>query len=305
MRLARAQLPRFLAHLLFVCMRTNSMTRIYTCLLLALALGVVLPAVELRSDERPAIDAAHLEFFEAKIRPVLVKHCYECHSAEAEELEGGLALDSAAAVLAGGDSGPALVPGKPKESLLLDALNYGDIEMPPDGRLPKEVIADFERWIEMGAPDPRKGGQAPPVARRTIDIDEGRKFWAFQPVQPHAPPMSKNKEWPRTSIDAFVLAKLEEANLQPSDDADKATLIRRLYYDVIALPRRKNWTPRWATIPRKRLRSWSTACWPRSNSAYTGDVSGSTSPAMPTPTAAISTRPSTTPGGTATTSSPR
>ena len=201
-----------------------------------LLLALCLPGVIRAAEDESTSNTAGVEFFESKIRPMLVKHCYECHSAEADEIEGGLALDSAAAILTGGDSGAALVPGKPAESLLLDALNYGDIEMPPDGRLPKEVIADFEKWIEMGAPDPRQGGGAPQVIRREIDIEEGRKFWAFQPVQQRDPPATMNKTWARNSIDPFVLAKLEEAKLQPSPYAARATLIRRLYFDLIGLP---------------------------------------------------------------------
>lgn len=182
-----------------------------------------------------AEDAKKLEFFETRIRPVLVEHCYECHSVGAKEVKGSLVVDTAAGLLKGGDSGASLVPGKPDESLLLEALRYESVEMPPAGRLPENVIQDFERWIEMGAPDPR-GGDAGPVTRSKIDIEAGRQFWAFQSPQPHTPPMVTDANWPRSKIDAFVLKRLEDAKLKPAADADRETLARRLYYDLLGLP---------------------------------------------------------------------
>ncbi|MEO8499140.1 MAG: c-type cytochrome domain-containing protein, partial [Planctomycetota bacterium] len=154
-----------------------------------------------------AEDAKKLEFFETRIRPVLVEHCYECHSVGAKEVKGNLVVDTAAGLLKGGDSGASLVPGKPAESLLLEAIHFDGLEMPPAGRLPDNVIADFEKWIEMGAPDPR-GGDAGSVARSTIDIEAGRKFWAFQPPQAPVPPPVVDNAWPRSEIDSFVLARL-------------------------------------------------------------------------------------------------
>ncbi|MDA1053460.1 MAG: DUF1549 domain-containing protein [Planctomycetota bacterium] len=182
-----------------------------------------------------AEDAKKLEFFETRIRPVLVEHCYECHSVGAKEVKGSLVVDTAAGLLKGGDTGTSLVPGKPAESLLLQALRYEDLEMPPAGRLPENVIDDFERWIAMGAPDPR-GGDAGPVTRSKIDIEAGRKFWAFQPPQSHAPPTVADAQWPRCALDAFVLTRLEAAGLKPAADADRATLARRLYFDLLGLP---------------------------------------------------------------------
>jgi len=182
-----------------------------------------------------AEDAQQLKFFETRIRPVLVEHCYECHSVGAKEVKGSLVVDTAAGLLKGGDSGASLVPGKPSESLLLEALRYESIEMPPAGRLPENVIADFEKWIEMGAPDPR-GGDAGPVVRSMIDIEAGRKFWAFQPLRAHGSPPVADTQWPRSAIDAFVLAKLEGSGLKPAADADRETLARRLYYDLLGLP---------------------------------------------------------------------
>jgi hypothetical protein len=185
--------------------------------------------------EAPVIfSAAELDFFETRIRPVLVEHCYECHSAEADILQGGLLLDSGQGVLAGGDSGAALVPGNPAESLLLKALRYESFEMPPDGKLPDDVIADIERWIEMGAPDPRTGGVTP--LRPGIDIEEGRKFWCYQPIEPHAPPPVANAAWPYCVVDQFLLASLDERNLHPAADAQRADWLRRVTFDLIGLP---------------------------------------------------------------------
>ena len=154
-----------------------------------------------------------VEFFEKKIRPVLVQHCYECHSADAKKLRADLLLDTKGGMLGGGETGPAVVPGKPAESLLLSALRHEDYEMPPSGKLPKSVIADFEKWIAMGAPDPRRNDQ-PGVVQKRIDIEEGRKFWAFQPIREPMPPQTKNANWPRGDIDRFVLSKLEQNKAQ-------------------------------------------------------------------------------------------
>ncbi|MCA9118668.1 MAG: DUF1549 domain-containing protein [Planctomycetaceae bacterium] len=187
------------------------------------------------SDSSWAEDAKKLEFFETRIRPVLVEHCYECHSVGAKEVKGSLVVDTAAGMLKGGDSGASLVPGKPNDSLLIEALRYESVEMPPAGRLPEHIIRDFEKWIEMGAPDPR-GGDVGPITRTKIDIEAGRQFWAFQPPQPHAPPTVADTSWPRSEIDAFVLKRLEDEGLKPASDADRATLTRRLYFDLLGLP---------------------------------------------------------------------
>src|SRR5205814_3763526 len=122
-------------------------------------------------------------FFEQKIRPVLVQHCYECHSTQAKKVRGGLLLDTKAGLLKGGDSGPALVPGKVEESLLIKALRHEELAMPPKGKLPAAVIADFERWVALGAPDPRTGAEGSnPSARQAggMSLEDGRKFWAYR-----------------------------------------------------------------------------------------------------------------------------
>ena len=174
------------------------------------------------------------EFFESKIRPVLVQHCYECHSAEAATPKGGLLLDQRDATRGGGDSGPAVIPGKPGESHLLSALKYDGFEMPPKGKLPDSVIADFERWIQMGAPDPRSGDVAKkPTA---IDYAKAADFWAFKMPVKHAPPQVLDSAWPRGDIDRFVLHRLEDRQMKPAPQADRRTLIRRAYFDLIGLP---------------------------------------------------------------------
>ena len=182
-----------------------------------------------------AEDTKGLEFFENQIRPVLVKHCYECHSSQAKKVKGELLVDTKQGLLSGGETGAAVVPGKPEESLLLSAIKHADFEMPPQQKLPKKVINDFEKWISMGAPDPRTSGQAG-VMQKKIDLEAGRKFWAFQPIQHPAIPQVKQKNWVKDPLDAFILAKQEQRKIQPVRDADRWTLIRRLYFDLIGLP---------------------------------------------------------------------
>ena len=141
----------------------------FTILLLVGASGAVLAAEE---TAKPTPDElAAVEFFEAKIRPVLVKHCYECHSEKSEALKGGLRLDTRAGIRQGGDSGPTVVPGKTDDSLLLDALRFDGLEMPPNGKLSDAVIGDFEKWIKAGAVDPREGDAAPRASQ--IDLVTG------------------------------------------------------------------------------------------------------------------------------------
>jgi hypothetical protein len=181
--------------------------------------------------------AEELEFFEKKIRPVLVRECYECHSAEAakaNKLRGGLALDLREAARRGGESGPAVVPGNVEQSLLISALKHDSYVMPPTKKLSNEVIADFEQWIRRGAPDPRDGAATVTAA---IDYDRARReHWSFQPLGNPTPPTVRHAAWVRNDVDRFLLAKLEAAGLQPSPEADPATLLRRVYFDLIGLP---------------------------------------------------------------------
>ncbi|MEQ9409055.1 MAG: DUF1553 domain-containing protein [Fuerstiella sp.] len=199
--------------------------------LTAVLMMLRLPAVH--ADDR----AQQLEFFEARIRPVLVRHCYECHSAESDEVRGGLQLDSAAGLKKGGDSGPAVIAGQPDESPLIQALRYESSEMPPSGRLPSHIVRDFEKWVAMGMPDPRTEPLTTSTSGTTIDIAQGRQFWAFQPFQDHAPPSAGNAtdESP-SSIDAFIRAKLQQSGVQATPPANRTTLVRRLFFDLIGLP---------------------------------------------------------------------
>jgi cytochrome c553 len=201
------------------------------CWRYTVVISLILAAAALRADEP---DPAGIEFFEKKIRPVLVEHCYECHSATSEKLKGELRLDTRAGMMKGGESGAIVAPGKVDESLLIQALRYQGTEMPPKGKLPKEVIADFEQWVKLGLPDPREGEAKP--AGRTIDFAAGRKFWAFRPIASPALPAVKNAEWAKNEIDRFILAKLEEAGLAPSKPAERAALLRRASFDLIGLP---------------------------------------------------------------------
>ena len=186
-------------------------------------------------ERQDPVKAKGIEFFENKIRPVLSKYCYECHSAQSTKVRGGLLLDSKEGMLKGGDSGPALVPGKAKDSLFIKALRHeGDLQMPPRSKkLDDDVIADFVRWIDMGAPDPRKGKL---IAAKTIDIDKGRKFWSFQPLAQATPPTVKNQPWVRTDVDRFILAKLEANGLTPNQPTSRERLLRRAYFDLLGLP---------------------------------------------------------------------
>ena len=184
-------------------------------------------------------DGAQLEFFEKNIRSVLAAKCYKCHSAEADKVKGGLLLDTRDGIRQGGDTGHAVVPGNPAESLLLKALHYTDkdMSMPPEksgGKLPDKVIADFETWVKMGAPDPRDGPAA--VVKKEIDFTKAREFWAFKAPVAAPAPVVADKQWPRTDIDRFVLAGLEAKGLKPVADSDRRNLVRRVYFDLIGLP---------------------------------------------------------------------
>lgn len=202
-------------------------------------LGIVVGHCLLCSGQ-PAPADEGIAFFETKIRPVLVKHCYECHSADSDEVGGKLRLDSRDGLLSGGESGPAMVAGQPDSSLLIQAMRYDGMEMPPDGRLPDTVINDFVQWIESGATDPRVGQpQARDEGASSIAdqrLEDAREFWSFVPRGTPAVPEVNRQDWPRNSIDRFVLAGIESAQLKPAGDADARTLIRRLHFDLIGLP---------------------------------------------------------------------
>src|SRR4051812_36976947 len=170
-------------------------------------------------------------FFEAKIRPLLISRCYECHSAESQKVKGGLKLDSRESLLKGGDSGAVIVAGKPEKSLLIKAVSYADpeLQMPPKHKLAQDEIALLERWVAIGAPDPRRNSGSPSGSATNT-------HWAFQPIRDPQLPTVKNRRWVNAPIDYFVLAKLEAQGLRPNFSADKRTLIRRATLDLTGLP---------------------------------------------------------------------
>ncbi|WP_417848114.1 DUF1553 domain-containing protein [Thalassoglobus sp.] len=187
-------------------------------------------------DEENSVSEVGLDFFEKKIRPVLVEHCYECHSADSKIVRGGLLVDSAEAFRKGGDSGESVVPGKPGEGTLLDALKHETFEMPPKQKLPEQVISDFEAWIAMGAPDPREATSKAAAKKMGMDLETGRQFWSFKPLRKVTLPKVQLTDWPQSKIDQFILAKQEEHGLRPGADAGDLTLLRRLYFDLTGLP---------------------------------------------------------------------
>jgi mono/diheme cytochrome c family protein len=193
-----------------------------------------LPAVA--AADLPAPSAAN-EFFEKSIRPILVNHCFECHGGKKHK--GGLRLDSRDAMLQGGDTGPAIVPGHPEQSQLVKAINYKDEpQMPPKGQLAADQIAALTTWIKQGANWPQTAAVIRPTGKESgfKVTPHDREFWSFQPIaDPPLPPM-KNAGWVQASLDAYILAKLEEKGLTPSPFADPRTLLRRMYFDVIGLP---------------------------------------------------------------------
>jgi hypothetical protein len=183
-----------------------------------------------------ADETAGLEYFETHIRPLFAEHCYKCHSADAKKLKANLYLDSRAGWQSGGDSGPAIIPGKTEKSLLIHAVSHtdDDLKMPPETRLPDSAIEKFTTWVAMGAPDPREGEVKERLPK--IDLEKGREFWSFKPPVNHPVPMVKDPSWPTSEMDRFILARLESENLTPSGDASKHTLLRRVFYDLIGLP---------------------------------------------------------------------
>jgi hypothetical protein len=208
------------------------LTRCHLTAVLA-ATALLLPATSLYGAE-PSPEA--VRFFESRIRPVLVDNCFKCHADKKQR--GGLRIDSRAALLTGGDQGPALVPGKPDESLLLKAIRHEDeLKMPPTKKLAKEQIADLTQWVRMGAPWPSSDAPAPAPGKREFQISErDRAHWAFQPIKRPTLPIVKNQQWVRNPIDAFILAKLESRRFAPNPPAAKRELFRRVFYDVTGLP---------------------------------------------------------------------
>ncbi len=197
-----------------------------------------------------ALTAEQLSFFESSVRPILVDHCYGCHSAQSGRSRGGYQLDTRAGARKGGSSGAGIVPGKPEESLLIEAIRYRDedLEMPPKGKLSDEQIATLEQWVRMGAPDPREAASAKPSDKPTAaadlpageltdaDIAKGRTWWAYVAPQPFAAPGVSDASWARDDVDRFVLAQMDAQGLVPVGDADKVDLIRRITFDLTGVP---------------------------------------------------------------------
>jgi Protein of unknown function (DUF1553)/Protein of unknown function (DUF1549)/Planctomycete cytochrome C len=191
-----------------------------------------------KPSESPKLSPKEVERFESDVRPLLVKYCYECHSAEAGIAEGGLQVDTRDGIRRGGDSGPAVVPGDLKKSLLVLAIRYTneDIAMPPKesgGKMSEKDIATLEKWIKAGAPDPRDGTA---LSHEGYDYSEAKQWWAFQPITKPTPPATNDSSWAYSDIDRFVQAKFEEKGLHPVADAKPETLLRRIHFDLTGLP---------------------------------------------------------------------
>jgi len=196
-------------------------------------------AVACCPDSGAAEPQPGLELFERKIRPVLIRECYSCHSSASTELKGGLRVDSRVAIRRGGETGPAVVPRQINKSLLIDAIEHRSLEMPPKKKLPKTVIADFRKWIALGAPDPR---DKPPTAEAAaaesweLVLAERRSWWSLQPAARVEPPRLGNNDWSQREVDRFVLAGLRRQQLQPAEDAEPLILLRRLAFILTGLP---------------------------------------------------------------------
>jgi hypothetical protein len=211
-------------------------------IILSVALLSMWIPVSLRTCEAVEPSAAQIEFFETRIRPVLVEQCYACHNS-AKQADGELAIDHRTSTLKGGNGGPIIIPGKPAESRLLAILRHevDGLKMPEGGaKLSDSVIADFEKWIAMGAPDPR---DKPPTAGELAKVtswesvfEERKKWWSLQPVRRAEPPAVKNTQWSEHPVDRFVQARMEERGLQPAARADKRTLLRRATFSLTGLP---------------------------------------------------------------------
>lgn len=201
-------------------------------------------------DAPVTMDREALLFFESKIRPVLAESCYSCHSASSPKLRAGLRVDSRAHLLAGGVGGPALIPGDVDASMLIEAVRYDDplFAMPPKKKLSDEAISNLERWVRMGAPWPSEpaleSSPGTPDAdsptgnglNRDIDIKAGREFWSFRPLTTVTPPTPKDASWSLGPIDQFLRAAMEERGVEPVGDANDATWLRRVTFDLTGLP---------------------------------------------------------------------
>lgn len=199
--------------------------------------AVLLLSLATTAGAEEALTEEQIDFFESKIRPILVERCYKCHSVGKKQ-RGGLSLDTRDDLRGGGDSGPAIVPGDPDASLLITAVRYRDAElqMPPTSKLPDHEIAALVTWVKNGAPDPRQSDRVSVEAFDGMSIEEGRKFWSFQPVSELTPGKVDHPEWIARKIDAFILEELDKEGLDPSPRADRRTLIRRVSLGLLGVP---------------------------------------------------------------------
>ena len=207
--------------------------RYFSCAAIAAVFTILATAG--RAEE--SLTAGETRFFESKIRPLLIERCYKCHS-EAEQIKGGLRLDSRDGWQMGGDTGTAIVPGKPDESLLIKAIRYQDpdLQMPPMGKLSATEIGWLEEWVRTGAPDPRNSTSNPAAIAGTDDPPNARSHWAFQPLTLPIVPDVQARTWPYSDVDRFILASLESKGLSPSADASRHRWLRRVNLDLIGLP---------------------------------------------------------------------
>lgn len=206
--------------------------------MLLLYLGLITLAVlpgTIRAADAPAEPTPEqAKFFEEQVRPVLATNCYKCHGEEKQK--GDLRLDSLTAMLAGGESGPAVVVGKPEESLLVEAIRHESFEMPPEGKLKDHEIASLTTWIKNGVPWPGDHDHGALPTKREKITDEDRAFWSFQPIQNPSVPDLANDAWSRNEVDRFILDRLQREDLEPAPEASPEMLVRRLYFDLTGLP---------------------------------------------------------------------
>ncbi|WP_417747483.1 PSD1 and planctomycete cytochrome C domain-containing protein [Rosistilla oblonga] len=214
-------------------MKNSPALRAYSLLPTLLLLSII----SVPSNAADASSPEQLEFFEKQVRPLLVEHCYECHSVDAVKLQAGLRVDSRQALLQGGDSGASILPGDVDGSLLVEAIRFDSYEMPPKGKLPDSQIQAIEKWVEMGAPWP---DEAPPQSdqqREVFDLQQrAADHWAWHPIASPSVPDVQDPAWPRSDIDRFILNRLEASSLRPAVDTDRNALARRLYFDLIGIP---------------------------------------------------------------------
>jgi len=216
------------------------------CVLLLSAAPVLSAAADEQTASKPAansktakpeFNSEQIIFFNTKVRPLLKARCFKCHGGTVKEPKGNLRLDSRAAILKGGDSGPAATPGKPGMSLLIEAVNYNSFEMPPRSKLPAGEIAILTKWVKQGLPYSQGTSKPRPDKPSAFPLKQRKNsHWAWQPLRKPALPAVQDDDWPATPIDRFILAKLEAKGLQPAPQADRRTLIRRAYFDLIGLP---------------------------------------------------------------------